>query len=168
MARFTDIAAGTVPGETVEAIRRRGCVVVQGTFPRQRAECHDGVRKPAQGAGAHGCDPEQVRQLPGGHLNADAGEESGQDGAGQEAREEAEPGQSRQQEQSAGEQRGEPGRLHVPCRARAARPMRAPASIAAVAESAADPRTVNTAIGRSSVYKPVTTGIPAILAYPRA
>jgi len=46
--------------------------------------------------------------------------------------------------------------------------MRAPASIAAVAESAADPRTVNTAIGRSSVYKPVTTGIPAILAYPRA
>ena len=43
----------------------------------------------------------------------------------------------------------------------------------AVAESAAttrwrdDPRTANTAIGSSIVYRPVTTGIPAIFAYPR-
>jgi Protein of unknown function (DUF1479) len=41
MVRFEDIAAGTVPTGTVEAIRRRGCVVVQGTFPRQRAEGWD-------------------------------------------------------------------------------------------------------------------------------
>jgi hypothetical protein len=42
--------------------------------------------------------------------------------------------------------------------------------MAAVAESAAttrwrdEPRTENTAIGRSMVYKPVTSGIPAIFA----
>jgi hypothetical protein len=54
-----------------------------------------------------------------------------------------------------------------------ARPESAAASMAAVAESAAttrwrdEPRTANTAIGRSMVYKPVTSGIPAILAYPR-
>ncbi len=42
--------------------------------------------------------------------------------------------------------------------------------MAAVAESAAttrwrdEPRTANTAIGSSNVYKPVTSGIPAIFA----
>jgi hypothetical protein len=36
--RFDDVAAGTVPEETVAAIRRRGCAVVRGTFPRPRAE----------------------------------------------------------------------------------------------------------------------------------
>ena len=52
----------------------------------------------------------------------------------------------------------------------AARPVSAAASMAAVAESAAttrwrdEPRTAYTAIGRSIVYKPVTSGIPAILA----
>ena len=52
----------------------------------------------------------------------------------------------------------------------AARPVSAPASMAAVAESAAttrwrdEPRTANAAIGSSIVYKPVTRGIPAILA----
>ena len=52
----------------------------------------------------------------------------------------------------------------------AARPVSAAARMAAVAESAAttrcrdDPRTAYTAIGRSIVYKPVTSGIPAILA----
>ena len=55
----------------------------------------------------------------------------------------------------------------------AASPVSAAASIAAVAESAAttrwrdEPRTANTAIGSSIVYRPVTTGIPAIFAYPR-
>ena len=45
--------------------------------------------------------------------------------------------------------------------------------MAAVAESAPttrcreEPRTAKTAIGSSSVYRPVTTGIPAIFAYPR-
>src|ERR1019366_3403864 len=54
-----------------------------------------------------------------------------------------------------------------------ARPIRAAARMAAEAESAPtarwreEPRTANAAIGRSSVYRPVTTGIPAILAYPR-
>ena len=53
-----------------------------------------------------------------------------------------------------------------------AMPVSAAASMAAVAESAAttrwrdEPRTANTAIGRSIVYKPVTSGIPAIFAYP--
>jgi hypothetical protein len=41
VVRFADIAAGTVPTATVEAIRRRGCAVVQGTFPPQRAEAWD-------------------------------------------------------------------------------------------------------------------------------
>lgn len=39
--RFADIAAGTVPAETVEAVRRRGCAVVKGTFARERAEGWD-------------------------------------------------------------------------------------------------------------------------------
>jgi len=38
---FTDVAAGTVPAATVEAIRRRGCAIVRGTFPRERAEAWD-------------------------------------------------------------------------------------------------------------------------------
>jgi Gig2-like len=38
---FADIAAGTVPQRTVEAIRRRGCAIVRGTFPRERAQAWD-------------------------------------------------------------------------------------------------------------------------------
>ena len=41
VVQFRDIAAGTVPAGAVEAIRRRGCVVVQDTFPRRRAEDWD-------------------------------------------------------------------------------------------------------------------------------
>lgn len=41
VVRFGDIAAGTVPVATADAIRRRGCVVVRGTFPRERAEGWD-------------------------------------------------------------------------------------------------------------------------------
>jgi hypothetical protein len=41
VVRFGDIAAGTVPAATADAIRRRGCVVVRGTFPRERAEGWD-------------------------------------------------------------------------------------------------------------------------------
>jgi hypothetical protein len=41
IVRFTDIARGEVPAATAESIRRRGCVVVRGTFPRQRAETWD-------------------------------------------------------------------------------------------------------------------------------
>ena len=56
----------------------------------------------------------------------------------------------------------------------AANPARAAPSMAAVAESAQttrwrdEPKTAKTAIGSSSVYRPVTTGIPAIFAYPKA
>jgi hypothetical protein len=39
--RYSDVAAGTVPAETVAAIRRRGCAVVKGTFDRARAEDWD-------------------------------------------------------------------------------------------------------------------------------
>jgi hypothetical protein len=39
--QFSDIAAGTVPADLVEAVRRRGCAVVKGTFDRERAEGWD-------------------------------------------------------------------------------------------------------------------------------
>lgn len=41
VVRFEDIAAGTVPGPLVEAVRRRGCAVVKNTFGRERAERWD-------------------------------------------------------------------------------------------------------------------------------
>jgi hypothetical protein len=41
IVQFADIAAGTVPAETADAIRRRGCAIVKGTFPRERAESWD-------------------------------------------------------------------------------------------------------------------------------
>jgi hypothetical protein len=37
VVRFDDIAACTVPTDLVEAVRRRGCAIVKGTFPRERA-----------------------------------------------------------------------------------------------------------------------------------
>jgi hypothetical protein len=42
VVRFADVAGGTVPEATKAAIRRRGCAVVRGTFPRARAERWDG------------------------------------------------------------------------------------------------------------------------------
>jgi hypothetical protein len=42
VVRFADIAAGTVPERTRDTIRRRGCAVVRGTFPRARADVWDG------------------------------------------------------------------------------------------------------------------------------
>jgi hypothetical protein len=41
VVQFSDVAAGTVPAELVEAVRRRGCAIVKGTFPRARAEAWD-------------------------------------------------------------------------------------------------------------------------------
>jgi hypothetical protein len=35
---YDDVAAGSVPESQREAVRRRGCAVVRGTFPRSRAE----------------------------------------------------------------------------------------------------------------------------------
>ena len=121
-----------------------------------------------------GSHPEHVGELAGSHLDTDAGEESDQDGAGQEIRQEPEPGQPGQQQQPAGEQGREPGQPDVSAADPAtASPVSAAARMAAVAESAPttrwrdEPRTANTAIGSSIVYRPVTTGIPAIFAYPR-
>ena len=48
--------------------------------------------------------PQHVGELPGGHLDTDAGEEPDQDGTGQEIRQEPEPGQPGQQQQPASEQ----------------------------------------------------------------
>ena len=117
--------------------------------------------------------PSMSGDLPGGHLDADAGEESDQDGTGQEIRQEPEPGQPGQQQQPAGEQGRQPGQPNVLRRASDREPGQGRGRMAAVAESAPttrwrdEPRTANTAIGNSSVYRPVTTGIPAIFAYPR-
>ena len=41
VVQFADIAAGTVPADLVAAVRRRGCAIVKGTFPRDRAEAWD-------------------------------------------------------------------------------------------------------------------------------
>src|SRR5262245_41165291 len=41
VVEYGDIAAGVVPAERVRAIRRRGCVVVRGTFERAEAESWD-------------------------------------------------------------------------------------------------------------------------------
>lgn len=38
---FADVAAGRVAPELVAAVRRRGCAVVRGTFPRERAAAWD-------------------------------------------------------------------------------------------------------------------------------
>jgi hypothetical protein len=38
IVQFADIASGTVPEATCASIRRRGCAIVKGTFPRARAE----------------------------------------------------------------------------------------------------------------------------------
>jgi hypothetical protein len=61
--------------------------------------------------------PEHVGELPGSHLDADAGEEPDQEGAGQEIRQEPEPGQPGQQQQPAREQGREPGQPDVLLRA---------------------------------------------------
>jgi hypothetical protein len=41
VVQFADVAASTVPPETVATIRRHGCAVVRGTFPRERAAAWD-------------------------------------------------------------------------------------------------------------------------------
>jgi Protein of unknown function (DUF1479) len=41
VVQFADIAAGTVPADVVKAVRKRGCAIVKGTFPRARAEGWD-------------------------------------------------------------------------------------------------------------------------------
>jgi hypothetical protein len=75
-------------------------------------ERRHGVREPAHGAGARPSDPEHVRELVGSDLDANTGEESGQDGPRQEVGEESESGQPRQQ-QPAGEQGGQARQMNV-------------------------------------------------------
>jgi hypothetical protein len=88
-------------------------------------ERRHGVREPAHGAGARPSDPEHVRELVGSDLDAntgeesgqdgprqEVGEESGQDGPRQEVGEESESGQPRQQ-QPAGEQGGQARQMNV-------------------------------------------------------
>ena len=87
---------------------------------------------------ARGSHPEHVRELAGSHLDTDAGEEPDQDGAGQEIRQEPEPGQPGKQQQRPGQQGREPGQLHVSRDPATASPARAAARMTAVAESAAD------------------------------
>lgn len=41
VVEFTDIASGAVPADLTAAVRKRGCAVVKGTFPRERAEGWD-------------------------------------------------------------------------------------------------------------------------------
>jgi uncharacterized protein DUF1479 len=41
VVEFTDVASGTVPDDLTAAVRKRGCAVVKGTFPRERAEGWD-------------------------------------------------------------------------------------------------------------------------------
>ena len=76
-------------------------------------ECAGTVGEPGRGARVYHGDPQHVGELPGGHLDADAGEESDQDGTGQEVCQEAEPGQPGQQQQPASEQGGEAGQPDV-------------------------------------------------------
>ncbi len=61
---------------------------------------------------------EHVRELTGGHLDTDAGEEPDQDGAGQEVRQEPEAGQPRQQQQPTCQQGHQSRQLHVSRRPR--------------------------------------------------
>ena len=71
------------------------------------------VQEPGRGALAGDSDPQHVGELPGSHLDTDAGEEPDQDGPGQEIRQEPEPGQPGQQQQPASEQGREPGQPDV-------------------------------------------------------
>ena len=74
------------------------------------------VPEPGQGVFSGGSHSEHVGELAGRHLDTDAGEESDQDGAGEEIRQEPEPGQPGQQQQRAGEQGCEPGQPDVSLR----------------------------------------------------
>ena len=104
-------------------------------------------------------------------LDADAGEEPDEHGAGHEVREEAEPGEparnSRPPAMSA-LRLARASHWDVPGWSPAIRAGDAGEQIAAVAESPPttrcrdDPKTANARIGRRIVYSPVITGVPAI------
>jgi hypothetical protein len=77
----------------------------------------DGVRELGQGLPARGGDPEHVGQLPDRYLDADAGQEADQHGAGQEVGQEAEPGQPGHEQHPGGQQGRQPGQPDVSLRA---------------------------------------------------
>jgi hypothetical protein len=64
----------------------------------------DGASELGQGLPGRGGDPEHAGQFPDRHLDADAGQESHQHGAGQEVGQEAEPGQPGHEQHRAGQQ----------------------------------------------------------------
>ena len=80
------------------------------TEVRERAQR---VQEPGRCLFARRGHPEHVGKLPGRHLDADAGQEPDQHGAGQEVRQEPEPGQPGEQQHRPGQQGREPGQLDV-------------------------------------------------------
>ena len=80
--------------------------------------------------------PNMPRELPAGHLDADAGEEADEHRAREEVGEEAEAHESRQQQQRAGESASMPASATYCGEPAAASPARPATMIAAVAESA--------------------------------
>ncbi len=82
---------------------------------RERA-CH--LQQPGQRLLARGRYPEHVRELSGGDLDTDAGQEPDQHRAGQEIRQEAEPGDPGEQQHPSGQQSRQPGQPDVPLRSR--------------------------------------------------
>ena len=81
-------------------------------------ESERGLQEFGQGLPVRDRQPEHLRQLAERHLDADAGEESDQHGAGEEVRQEREPRHPGEQQQQPGQQGGQPGQADVPGRAR--------------------------------------------------
>ena len=82
---------------------------------RERA-CH--LHQPGQRLLARGRYPEHVRELSGGDLDADTGQEPDQYRAGQEVRQETEPGDPGEQQHPSGQQSRQPGQPDVLLRSR--------------------------------------------------
>jgi len=76
------------------------------------------VQEPGRGGLVRDGHPQHVGELPGCHLDADAGEEPDQDGPGQEVRQEPDPSQPGQQQEAASEQGRKPGQPDVLRRAK--------------------------------------------------
>ena len=139
-------------------------------YVRERAHR---VQEPGRGLFARRGYPEHVRELAGSHLDTDASEEPDQHGAGKEIRQEPEPGQPGKQQHRPGQQGREPGQPDVSLRpghretGKRGGEYDGGSGIRGHHEVTRRTEDANTAIGSSIVYRPVTTGIPAIFAYPR-
>ena len=102
-------AATTITMTPIDMATSAGC-----TCGRARTV----LKQLGQGLLARGRYPEHVRQLSGRDLDADAGQEPDQHRAGQEVRQETEPGQPGHQQHPAGQQGRQPGQPDVPFRSR--------------------------------------------------